>query len=116
LSSVVSSLALSRRGNRTWLILAALVGLLGVSLLVGSAFGAVAISREVILKMIARKVGFLQVIPDWAATDETIFFQIRLPRVVTAGLVGASLAVAGVLFQGILRNPMADPYIIGTSG
>jgi iron complex transport system permease protein len=53
--------------------------------------------------------------PTWRAVDETIIFQIRLPRVIGAALVGAALATAGVLFQGLLRNPMADPYIIGTS-
>jgi len=51
----------------------------------------------------------------WKPADETIIFAIRLPRVIGGALVGAALATAGVLFQGILRNPMADPYIIGTS-
>jgi iron complex transport system permease protein len=52
----------------------------------------------------------------WSATDETIVFEVRLPRVVTAALVGAALSTAGVLFQALLRNPLADPYAIGTSG
>jgi len=51
----------------------------------------------------------------WPPSTETILFQIRLPRVIASALVGAALASAGVLFQGMLRNPMADPYIIGTS-
>jgi len=51
----------------------------------------------------------------WQPSDETILFVIRLPRVIAGALVGAALASAGVLFQGLLRNPMADPYIIGTS-
>ncbi|MBI2848459.1 MAG: iron chelate uptake ABC transporter family permease subunit, partial [Chloroflexi bacterium] len=51
----------------------------------------------------------------WKAVDETIIFQIRLPRVLGGALIGAALATAGVLFQGLLRNPLADPYIIGTS-
>lgn len=46
---------------------------------------------------------------------DVIFWQIRLPRVVLAALVGASLAVAGAVFQGVLRNPLADPYILGVS-
>ncbi|MEC2158780.1 FecCD family ABC transporter permease [Virgibacillus halodenitrificans] len=46
---------------------------------------------------------------------ENIIFQIRLPRVLLAGLVGASLAIAGAAFQGLLRNPLADPYILGVS-
>ena len=44
-----------------------------------------------------------------------IVFRIRLPRIIVAGLVGASLALAGVAFQGFLRNPLADPYIVGVS-
>ena len=44
-----------------------------------------------------------------------IIFLIRLPRIIVAGLIGASLALAGVAFQGFLRNPLADPYIVGVS-
>jgi len=49
-------------------------------------------------------------------TDRAILFSIRLPRIIFAGIVGASLAVAGVVFQALLRNPLADPYILGISG
>jgi iron complex transport system permease protein len=49
-------------------------------------------------------------------TEKTILFSIRLPRIIFAGLVGAALSVAGVVFQGLLRNPLADPYILGISG
>ena len=45
----------------------------------------------------------------------TIYFQTRLPRLLLAALVGAALACAGVVFQAILRNPLADPYILGIS-
>jgi iron complex transport system permease protein len=44
-----------------------------------------------------------------------ILWQIRMPRVVLAGLIGILLAISGVLLQGILRNPLADPYILGIS-
>jgi len=44
-----------------------------------------------------------------------ILWEIRLPRVIAAALVGCALAVAGTAMQGLFRNPMADPYIIGTS-
>lgn len=57
---------------------------------------------------------------EWlgAAPDgvlEAIVWQIRLPRTLLAAMVGASLASAGVVFQGLLRNPLADPYILGVS-
>lgn len=51
-----------------------------------------------------------------AADERIILFQIRLPRIVAAAMVGAALSVAGLLFQGLFRNPLADPYVIGSSG
>lgn len=59
----------------------------------------------------------LQVLLDPGA-DETavnILWKIRMPRVVLAGLVGGSLALAGAAFQGLLKNPLADPYTLGVS-
>ncbi len=44
-----------------------------------------------------------------------IFWQLRLPRIITACLVGSSLAIAGVAFQSLFRNPLAEPYVIGAS-
>ncbi len=44
-----------------------------------------------------------------------ILWQIRLPRVILAALIGLLLSVSGVMLQGILRNPLADPYILGIS-
>ena len=44
-----------------------------------------------------------------------ILWKIRMPRVVLAGLVGASLAISGAAFQGLLKNPLADPYTLGVS-
>lgn len=51
-----------------------------------------------------------------SATDQLILLQIRLPRIFSSAIVGASLSVSGLLFQGLFRNPMADPYVIGASG
>ena len=45
-----------------------------------------------------------------------ILWQIRLPRVILAALIGLLLSVAGVILQGVLKNPLADPYILGVSG
>jgi iron complex transport system permease protein len=50
------------------------------------------------------------------ATARAILFGIRLPRALLAALVGATLAIAGVTFQTLLRNPLADPFILGVSG
>lgn len=54
----------------------------------------------------------------WDGSDpklSTILWKIRMPRVVLAGLVGASLAISGAAFQGLLKNPLADPYTLGVS-
>jgi iron complex transport system permease protein len=51
-----------------------------------------------------------------SSEEELILFSVRLPRIIFAGIVGAALALGGVIFQAILRNPLADPYILGISG
>lgn len=104
-----------RRSNRLILILLLLGGGLIIASLLASAFGAVTIPLPDILKMVLNKVAVFDFPSTWRTVNEIIIFQIRLPRVIGGALVGAALATAGVLFQGLLRNPMADPYIIGTS-
>lgn len=103
------------RGERLVLVVLVLGGGLIVSSFLASAFGAVTVSVADILRMALNKMAVFDFPATWRAVDETIIFQIRLPRVMGSALVGAALATAGVLFQGLLRNPMADPYIIGTS-
>lgn len=53
--------------------------------------------------------------PSSDETTRTILMELRLPRIVTATFVGGSLAAAGCAFQGLFRNPLAEPYIIGAS-
>jgi len=84
--------------------------LLLASLITGVAAGAIHISPGQILAMLVGKQSALA--PD----NRLILLYIRLPRVLTGGLIGASLSLAGVLFQGLFRNPMAEPYVLGTSG
>lgn len=55
----------------------------------------------------------------WSGPEDiltTIIWRLRLPRVLLAGLVGATLSLGGLVFQALLRNPLADPYILGISG
>lgn len=52
---------------------------------------------------------------NWPLSHEVILLQVRLPRILLAVMVGASLAAAGAALQGLLRNPLADPYIVGVS-
>ncbi len=51
----------------------------------------------------------------WAASTETIVMELRLPRVLGAMVVGAGLGISGAVLQGLLRNPLADPYVLGTA-
>ncbi len=104
-----------RRRRRLVLVLLILAGGLVASLFLAGAFGVVTIALPDVFKMALNKIPFFDFPSTWRAADEIILFQIRLPRVVGGALIGAALATAGVLFQGLLRNPMADPYIIGTS-
>ena len=55
-------------------------------------------------------------IADRGSIDATILFRARLPRVLLGALIGAALAPAGVAFQALLSNPLADPYVLGISG
>lgn len=50
-----------------------------------------------------------------SATDWSIVWQIRMPRVVLAALVGSTLSIAGASYQGVFRNPLADPYLLGVA-
>jgi len=53
--------------------------------------------------------------PSWTEAQSVIIFDVRLPRVIMAALCGAALAMAGAVYQGLFRNPLADPYLIGVS-
>jgi len=83
----------------------ALAGFLVLALVVGMAAGPADLSMEAWL-------GAIRGDPGPAAT---ILWRVRLPRVVTGALTGGMLAVSGVVFQALLRNPLAEPYLLGVS-
>ncbi len=94
-------------GSR-WLRLWALVGVLAVALVLAVWAGAIRLPPgQVLDALLGRPVPKLVT---------TILWDIRLPRVVLAAQVGACLSAAGAAFQGLLRNPMAEPYLLGVSG
>src|SRR5947209_5038160 len=78
-------------------------------------YGTVSVAPDAVLRILAYNLGLHFIGAHFSAIDESLVWSIRLPRVVAAALVGASLAMAGTLFQAVLRNPLADPYVIGTS-
>ncbi|MFC1870460.1 FecCD family ABC transporter permease [Chloroflexota bacterium] len=87
--------------------------LLVVVIAVASAIGSTYIPLATVWQVLLAKLPFIEARPTWASSVETIIFYIRLPRVLLAGLVGASLALAGATYQGLFRNPLADPYLLG---
>lgn len=91
-------------------VIAALVAALVLAVLAGVAVGAVRVAPSEIVGSIARAIG-----PGPTSVADAVIVDIRLPRVLLAALVGACLATAGVLYQALFRNPLADPYILGVS-
>jgi len=86
----------------------ALVLLLGVVMVVTLAIGSTHIPLATLGQVLLSKLPFIEVEPTWASSVETIILDIRLPRLLLAGLVGAALAVAGATYQGLFRNPLAQ--------
>ncbi len=91
------------------ILLPLLWAMLAGSMLLGLAVGAVHLSPLNVLQALSSQ-------HHLTATEELILLHIRLPRLISAAIVGAALSVSGLLFQGLFRNPMADPYVIGASG
>ncbi len=109
--------AYAKRSSKWKLILLALIAALVVTILLSLNVGYAPISFTEILTAIGKHIPLLNgaIHSTVSPTDEAIILQIRLPRVLAAALVGAGLAAAGVVYQGIFRNPMADSYVLGAS-
>ena len=95
--------------------LPALTLALGVACVLAAAVGAAPIPPLTTTAVLLNSTHLVHIAPTWPATDEAILLQLRFPRVVGAVLVGAALSTSGALFQGLLRNPLADPLLLGTS-
>jgi iron complex transport system permease protein len=92
-----------------------LSGLLVIVVLLAVTIGSVGISPGTTAGILLDQIPGIDMTADWAGTLNTIIIDIRLPRVLLAGLVGAALATAGATYQGLFRNPLADPYLIGVA-
>ena len=106
--------AAGRRARPAILVMIGL-GALAVALVLGVALGSVAVAPGDTVAVLAHRLLGLDLPRTWSAATETIVMDLRLPRVLTAMVVGTGLAVAGATFQGLLRNPLADPYVLGTA-
>jgi len=102
--------------KRNLLFTAGLIALLICTIITSTAMGYMQIQWQDILRVVG---AHLFGLPDLTAGIESsipyVVMDVRLPRILTAALVGAGLALSGVIYQGILLNPLADPYTLGIS-
>ncbi len=92
-----------------------LSGILLVVIYVATSIGTANIPFSTTFQVLLSRLPWFSREINWPANVETIVLDIRLPRVILGGVVGAALTVAGATYQGIFRNPLADPYIIGVA-
>ena len=102
--------------SKPTLILVSLFATLPMALLIATSLGTISIPFDQIVGIGLKHTFGISIGLPINETQDIIIWQLRLPRVFGAAIVGAALSAAGVLFQGLLRNPMADPYLLGTSG
>lgn len=102
----------SRVGARRWALAA---GLLVTAALAGLLVGSVSLAPGDVIAALVDRLPFVSVDHGLDGVETRLLFEIRAPRVVMGGLVGAVLAVAGAGYQGVFRNPLADPYLLGVA-
>jgi len=105
---------LSRRRTRLYSILGLSISLLAV-IVMATSVGSVEIPFRTTFSILLGELPIFDTAQTWQSALGTIVLEIRLPRVILAGLVGAALATAGATYQGLFRNPLADPYLIGVA-
>jgi iron complex transport system permease protein len=105
----------SRKPARsTGFLVMALLFALGASVLLAVTIGPVPIGARLAWRVSLHQLGWPGPV-DWEPFEQTIVWDIRVPRVLLGGLVGAGLAIAGATLQALVRNPLADPYLLGVS-
>ncbi len=100
---------------RNVLVLTGAVLALFAAMLVGILVGPAGLTPGGVLLDIADRLPFVDVDSGLSTRQQAILWNIRMPRVVLGVLVGAMLAIAGAAYQGVFRNPLADPYLLGVS-
>ena len=99
--------------GKWWIALASL--LLVCSLLVGVMIGPAGPAWWRVPLELINRLPFFSIHSGLTDTDWSIVWQIRAPRVVLAALVGSTLSIAGASYQGVFRNPLVDPYLLGVA-
>lgn len=107
------ALEVHRRRARVWLV--ALAAGLVATVVVGVGVGAFAVPPGTVAQVVGHHVLGWPGERTWSAPADAIIWQVRLPRVVLGALVGAGLAVCGVALQAMVRNVLADPYLLGVN-
>jgi iron complex transport system permease protein len=85
------------------------------AVLLGVAVGAVSIPLPAVARLLLAPLSPFPIATNYPDIYTTIIFQLRLPRVALMALTGAALASAGATYQGLFRNPLADPYLVGVA-
>ncbi|GLZ05063.1 ABC transporter permease [Actinomadura sp. NBRC 104412] len=89
--------------------------LLLVTLVAGLVVGAAGLPVSGVLRELLDRLPFVDVDSGLSVIERNVLFELRLPRVLMAALVGGLLAMAGAGYQGVFRNPLADPYLLGAA-
>ncbi|NYH80666.1 iron complex transport system permease protein [Actinopolyspora biskrensis] len=97
------------------LVLALLGAALAAAVVIGLAVGSVSLLPSDVAAVLVSRVFPGWIDPGWPTAYETIVLDVRLPRVLLAGVVGAGLSAVGTALQALVRNPLADPYLLGIS-
>jgi iron complex transport system permease protein len=103
------------RVRRQWVWSMGAALFLLAALVTGTLVGPVNIGVGAVARSVAAHLPFLGVKSHLSPTEDAILWQLRIPRVVLACLVGAMLSAAGATYQGVFRNPLADPYLLGVA-
>ena len=114
MSSSSTAIHSTVRGASRWLIPVSVVALL-VAVLGGVMIGPAGPQWWRVPLELLNRLPFVSIHSGMSATDWSIIWQIRAPRVVLAALVGSTLSVSGASYQGVFRNPLVDPYLLGVA-
>ncbi|MFD8429996.1 FecCD family ABC transporter permease [Streptomyces coelicoflavus] len=101
--------------TRLGVTLLVLTALLVVSATAGLAIGSVHVPPDQVWGIVTHALGAGWQDPDWSRARETIVLDVRAPRVLLGAVTGAGLAVIGTALQALVRNPLAEPYLLGVS-